>query len=373
MTDELNILLIADVDARSDHSAIEGLFKNDPDNGIRCTKVFFDKGLSTARQHPDRWVLPYARRRRGLAAALAEVMDLRRFQVIIVRNLFHALPQILKAGLPARVGFWESFPHSHRRLEQAYYERRAIVRKRIEYFLTSRRERKLIEACDFYMPITETHKSTFYPDLAIPCHATPMGFDFEAHPIRPPRHKTGPMHFVYIGAVDKLRRLDIINRAFMAQRRPYRLDYYSNSRNAVVDDIRRLDDQRIRFCGSLPRSELFERIIHADVGICFFPHTKTYITASPTKTVEYGALGLSVLVNRMPEYDRLLDNQCAFICDFNREAIHRQVESILSMDRTAVARRAGRLQARVFEQRNYTTMAAELFQFLRQQVYPAVG
>lgn len=368
MTDELNILLIADVDARSDHSAVEGLFKNDPVAGIRCTKVFFAKGLAAARPNPDRLVLPYAHRRRRLAAALTELMDLRRFQVIIVRNLFHALAQILKAGLPARVGFWESFPHSHRRLEQAYFERRAILRKRIEYFLASRRERKLIEACDFYMPITDTHKSTFYPDLAIPCHATPMGFDFEAHPIQPPRRKTGPLHFVYIGAVDKLRRLDIINQAFMAQRRPFRLDYYSASRNAVVDDIRRLEDGRIRFHGPLPRSELFEKIIGADVGICFFPHTKTYITASPTKTVEYGALGLNVLVNRMPEYDRLLDHRCAFICDFTREAIHRQVESILSMDRAAVARRAQRLQARVFEQRNYKTMAAGLFQFLRRRV-----
>jgi hypothetical protein len=366
--ERVNILLIADVDAQADHSAIEGLFKTDPSNGIRCAKVFFSRQQKRPHHHRDRIVLPYSRRRRGLIATLNTTVDLDRFDVIIVRNLFHALSQIQVAGLPVCIGFWESFPHSHRRLEQAYFEKRAVVRKRIEYYFAARRERKMIESCDFYLPITETHKDVFYPDLKIPHQATPMGFDFSRRPIQPMRPKQGPVRFVYIGAVDKLRRLDIINAAFMAQQKPFRLDYYSASQNKIVDDIKRLKDSRIRFNEALPRSELFDRIAKADVGICFFPHTKTYITASPTKTVEYGALGLSVLVNRMPEYETLLNDHCAFICDFEKEAIQKQVEAILSMEREAIAQRSRRLQQRVFAQRNYEIMSKRLIQFLRRQV-----
>ena len=369
----MNILLIADVDAQADHSAVEGLFKTDPSNGVRCTKVFFSKQQKRSQHHQDRIVLPYSRRRRGLIAALNTTLDLDRVDVIIVRNLFNALAQIQGAGVPACIGFWESFPHSHRRLEQAYFEDRAIVRKRIEYYLAARRERKMIEACNFYLPITETHKNVFYPDLRIPHHATPMGFDFSRHPIQSMRPKQGPVRFVYIGAVDKLRRLDIINEAFMAQKKPFRLDYYSASQNNAADAIRRLNDSRIRFNEALPRSELFDRIARADIGICFFPHTKTYVTASPTKTVEYGALGLSVLVNRMPEYETLLNDHCAFICDFEKAAIQKQVETILSMEREAIAQRSRRLQKRVFEQRNYSGMRERLFRFLRRQVGSGTG
>ena len=270
----MNILLIADVGEQSDHSAVEGLFITDPANGIACTKVFFTKERNASHDQSDRLVLPYANRRRGLAAALKSAMDLQQFDVVIVRNLFNVLEQMHRAGLTARIGFWESFPHSYRRLEQAYFEKRAIVRKRIEYYFAARRERRLIETCDFYLPITETHKSIFYPDLKIPCHATPMGFDFARHPIQPPTPKQGPIHFVYIGAVDKLRRLDIINQAFMAQQRPFRLDYFSSSRNGVVDDIRRLNDPRIRVQLVIVRHPRHIRLEHEDQIRFFQPRCR---------------------------------------------------------------------------------------------------
>lgn len=369
----MNILLFADVDAQADHSAVEGLFRTDPQNNIHCIKVFFSKNLTLPRYQSDRITLPYHHRRRGLIAALNNLLDLHRFDIIVIRNLFHVLAQVQRSGLPACIGFWESFPHSHRRLEQAYVEKRAVLRKRLEYLLAARRERSLIQNCAFYLPITEMHKSTFYPDLKVPYLPTPMGFDFSRYPVKTPLPKKGPIQFVYIGAVDELRRLDIINQAFLDQQKPFRLDYYSASQNKVVDSIRRIDDSRIRFHDSLPRSELFKQIASADVGVCFFPHTKTYITASPTKTVEYGALGLSVLVNPMPAYEDLIDESCAFICEFAKEAIQKQIEVILSMDRNGISERAKRLQKRIFNHRNYENMARYLFDFFRHLVGSSTG
>ena len=364
--DRLNILLIADVGAAADHSSVEGLFTSRSDLGVFCQKIFFQKKIKSPQIQPDRAILPYKYRRRGLLKVLGDIHDLRHFHVIVVRNLYNVLAQILGVDLPAKVGFWESFPHSHRRVEAAVQEGRAVLRKRIEYYFASRREKRLIQRCDFFLPITATHRSTFYPDVEIPCLATPMGFDFDRYPIKKKKViENGPIRFVYIGSVDALRRFDIINSAFQSQASDFVLDYYSASRNDTVNRIRRLDDRRIRFHGSLARSELFEEISSADVGVCFFPHTKTHITASPTKTLEYGALGLTALVNPMPEYRDLLDDNCVFLCDFSEAAMREKISEILKKDRETLFKMGRILQQRVFTHRNYARMAENLFAFLR--------
>ena len=365
--ESLDILLIADVGSDSQHSAVEGLFKSRQDIGICCHKLFFDKIITAPQILSDRTILPHRYRRRGLVKTLNKIDNLKRYDVIIVRNLFSVLKQIQKSRLPSRIGFWESFPHSYRRLEQAFYENRAVWRKRIEYFIACRRERLLIQSCDFYLPITETHKSVYYPDLTIPYLPTPMGFDFDELHLKKHSERSGPIRFVYIGAIDKLRRFDIINKAFKAQHDDFILDYYSFQNNEVVKSIKRIKDPRIRFQGGFQREELFSKISTADVGICFFPHTKTHITASPTKTLEYGALGLTVLVNPMPEYETLLDNNCAFFCEFEEDAICNKIKEILTLNRSCLVEMGRKLQERVMEKRNYADKAKHLFSFIRNQ------
>lgn len=361
-----HVILFADVGVDEHETAVEALFKDRADLGVQCQKFFFSKSVGRPEVNSAGIVLPYRFRRRGLVSALQHLVDLDQYQVVVVRNMFSVVSQLQKRLPDKLIGFWESFPHSHRRLEQAHLEKRAVLRKTIEYFFVSRRERRLIEACDFYMPITHTHKKVFYPNLKVPAFATPMGFDFEQYTIpKPAAEKSGPIRFVYIGSIDALRRLDILNRAFLAQDEPFQLDYYSGSQNRAVDEIRAIDDARIQVHDPLARQALFETIASADVGICFFPHTKTYITASPTKTIEYGALGLSVLVNPMPEYRQLIDESCAYICDFDEESIHWQIQRILRAGRSDIITRGRRLQARVRAQRDYVKMATQLFAFIQ--------
>lgn len=363
----LNILLIADVGEKSQHSSVEGLFKSRRNIAVHCRKVFFEKGVRSPIRKADRLILPHKYRRHGLVKALGKFETMQHYDAIVVRNFFPVLAQILKAGLPVSIGFWESFPHSYRRLDQALQEKKAVLRKWLEYYWAKRKEQRLIQRCNFYLPITETHKSLYYPDLAIPYFPTPMGFDFERYPVKPPRAATGPLRFVYIGAIDELRRIDLINNAFLAQKGDFVLDYFSSQNNKSVERIKEISDPRIRFRGALPRNELFTEIASADIGICFFPHTKTYVTASPTKTIEYGALGLTVLVNPMPEYQKLLDASCAFLCDFEEDAIREKIEEILAKDRSELREMGRILQQRVVEQRSYEKMAEQLFAFIREQ------
>lgn len=363
----LNILLIADVRADAEHSAVEGLFKFESKDGAACTKIFFSKSIRKPLCSSDRFILPHRHRRYRVWPTLGTLVDTERFNVIIVRNLFTVLQQVQAARPKALIGFWESFPHSHRRLDQAYLEKRAIWRKRMEYFFAERREKKILQKCHFYLPITQTHKDIFYPDLQIPHLATPMGFDFQRYPIGEPLDKSGPIRFVFIGSIDKLRSLDIVTRAFLAQQHDFIFDIYSDSRNEAVDAVRSIHDRRVRFHPGLPRDELFRNIREADIGVCFFPHTKTYIGASPTKTVEYGALGLTVLVNPMPDYEKMLDDECAFICTYDEETIKKEIDGIIKLSRAFISKRGRLLQKRVEAKRDYRLLSDRLTDFIRER------
>ena len=69
----------------------------------------------------------------------------------------------------------------------------------------------------------------------------------------------------------------------------------------------------------------------------------------------------------MPEYRPLLDEECVFLCDFNEAAIRVKISEILKKDKDTLLRMGRVFQQRVFEQRNYSKMAENLFAFLRNQ------
>lgn len=359
------ILIFTGTRINDKESAIEGMCKKHLSNRLAVTFVYFDKQASHNDREGNCIVLKKWHSRFQLAQGLSEFVDLAEYDFIVVRNLFQVLRQILRLRLQAKTGFWESFPHSHARLERAQFERRAVLRKNVEYFVKSKLEKTLISQCDFYMPITQTHKRVYYDDLTIPCFPMPMGVDFSSIDIpNKTINQAQPVRFVYIGAICELRRLDIVNRAFLKTNKPFTFDYYSYDQNSAVDKIKNIDDPRIRFRGPMNRHDLFQEIANADVGVCFFPNTKTFITASPTKTLEYGALGMTLLVNEMPEYTNLLDDHCAYICDFKEHAITRALQTILDTPRQILKSKGLDCQRRIQEQRNYQNMAKAFFHFL---------
>jgi len=358
------LLLLTDQQPGANHSSVEGLFHHGLGHRYQVELVFFGREITAPLRRGNRLLLPRAAQRRQLAEQLGRLVDLRSYDIVVVRNQFPVLAQLLRCKLPAKIGFWESFPHSYRRKEQALRERRAVLRKSVEYWFKARKERRLIEQCAFYLPITETHRRVFYPDLSIPCHPTPMGFDFARYGIAEKPQSSGPIRFVYIGAIDALRQLDLVNQAFMSVKGDFRLDYYSNSRNAIVEQIKQLPDPRIRFHAGLPRDQLFAAIADADVGVCFFPETKTYITASPTKMLEYCALNMTVLGNLVPEYEGLLDDECSYLCPLNGDTIAESVARILATPRETLRHQGEICGRRIRQSHDYRQMAAQLGSFL---------
>lgn len=363
------VLLISDQFAPSEHSAVEGIFGAGLPGVAETAVVEFSREAREPQVAGRRAVLPVACRRRGLVAAIEAAWPGRRWDFVVVRNKFAALEQVLagRRRWRTRVGFWLSFPHTYRRLHEAIVERRAVWRKRIEFHWRDWQEQRLLRRCDFFLPITATLVREFYPNLTIPWLALPMGVDFAGlgGGRREPR-APGPLRLAYTGTVDALRRLDVIADAVQGVNAPVTVEIYTASENPAVAALRARNDARLRLLPGRARAELFAALTAADVGIGLIPDTRLYRVGSPTKTLEYAALGLVPLLNPLPDYLELFDARSAVFCAFETGAIRETINRLASLPEPELSALGARAREVIRERRDYRQLAANLARFLEQ-------
>lgn len=369
----MRILLITDQSPDSNHSAIQGIFHSHLKQHAEVDVVYFDRTLDKPLATGGKLVLPYRYKRKQTIHGLAAVTDPAAYDVVIVRNFFKVLKNILahRKRHGYRVGFWESFPHSFRRIYEARTTGRAVLRKTLEYAIKRRRESRLIGQCDFYLPITETYKTRFHPILRIPYLPLPMGVDVSHIDRAPlPGISGAEKRFIYVGAVDRLRRLDLIVSAFSKAKGDFVFDLYTPSDNELVEEIksRTPADPRIRVFPPKPRDELLGIMREYDVGVGLIPESPLYEVSSPTKTLEYYAAGIPAIINRLPEYTSLFDEHSAFLCNFTEEGIRDAVMKILSSGRDQLRKRGEAGRQIVLAKRDYAVMAENLHRFLEQRI-----
>ncbi len=369
----MQILCITDQIPESEHSAVTGIFDGFLKKLADVHIVYFCRRTKSARKNGRYITIPHFNKRYQLLFELNRMVDLLSYDIVIVRNYFPVLGQILKKKdvYGFRVGFWESFPHSYRSLHQARVNKRAILRKSFEYRIRQYFEKKLIGKCDFYLPITDTYKECFHPEIDVSCLSLPMGVDCSRLPKKKGKYKKKEddvFKFVYTGTVDMLRKIDIIVSAFGQCLKTFVFDIYTKGERDINDLKFHINDPRIRVFPPLPRAELFEKLMEYDIGIGLIPDTLLYRVSSPTKTLEYYSLGLPALLNGLPEYVNLFDENSAFFCDFEKNSITEAVNKILVIPKSRV-REMGSLGRRiVMEKRDYRELSRNLYEFLKKQL-----
>ncbi|MHB8536361.1 MAG: glycosyltransferase family protein [Sulfuricaulis sp.] len=369
----MRILLITDQAPDSNHSAIEGIFRRSLKDFAQVDVIYFDRSMEKPKNAEGKLVLPYKYKRRRTMDGIGALTDLATYDVVIVRNFFSVLKQVQshRKQYGYRVGFWESFPHSFRRIYEARTTGHAVLRKTVEYAIKRRRERRLIERCDFYLPITATYKTRFHPDLQIPCHPLPMGVDFSRIDISPlPDVSDRGIRFIYVGAVDRLRRIDLVVSAFSRVKGDFVFDLYTPSRNELVEEIRTrtTTDARIRVHPARPRDELFRSMREYDVGVGLIPETPLYEVSSPTKTLEYYAAGIPAIINRLPEYTSLFNEHSAFLCALTERDILQTLTGVMQTSRARLREMGNVGRQAVSAKRDYAVLAAGLFRFLEENI-----
>jgi len=154
----------------------------------------------------------------------------------------------------------------------------------------------------------------------------PMGVDMAELAVRramPRATAQSTIQLAYLGVVAAERRLDILIDT-LAELRAAGVD----ASLLIIGDARTPQERavleeratrlgvrdRLEITGFLPRDQALERARSADIGISPIYRTPIFEVASPTKLVEYMALGLPVVANDQPDQRQVLSSSRAGVC-----------------------------------------------------------
>jgi glycosyltransferase involved in cell wall biosynthesis len=139
-------------------------------------------------------------------------------------------------------------------------------------------------------------------------------------------HESTPgstLDVVYLGTIARARKLEVLVDTLTELRR-----MGVDARLTVVGDGDVPQDRELlegyaaaagvselfSITGFLPRSQALERVRQADIGLSPFFPVPILLSTSPTKLVEYMALGVPVVANEHPEQRQVLDASRAGVC-----------------------------------------------------------
>lgn len=200
--------------------------------------------------------------------------------------------------------------------------------------------------------------------------AVPMGVDMESLRTRPhPRRLAGwegvPM-LAYLGTLDALRDLRRVVDALVLVRKRHpgaRLLLIGDAPNRA--DVEQLLahaaslglGDAVHVTGWLPTAEAWELLASADAAVSYFPRGRLLDTNSPTKVLEYLALGIPCLGNDNPDQRSVLQAAGAgWLTGSTPEALAEAACEILA-DRAAAQQRAAAGPAFIEQQRSYRVLA----------------
>jgi glycosyltransferase involved in cell wall biosynthesis len=171
---------------------------------------------------------------------------------------------------------------------------------------------------------------------------------------------------LYLGSLNKVRRLDFLVRAFAIVKESVPAAHlYLVGRGEDAEDevflqheIARLGLQSsVVFVGQLPQSEAVQYVAEADVCTSPLYPTPVLRPASPTKLVEYMALGKAVVANDHPEQKRLIEESGGGLCIAYDEQAFADAIVILLQNPKAAQLMGERGRRYVIEHRSYGVIA----------------
>jgi glycosyltransferase involved in cell wall biosynthesis len=197
-----------------------------------------------------------------------------------------------------------------------------------------------------------------------------------------PRDLDGRPAVLYLGTLSRVRRLDFLVRvmAEVRRRRPEAVLYIVGRGDGPEDEallraeVERLGLQDgVRFIGQLPQADALEYVRAADVCVSPFFPSPVLNSASPTKLVEYMAMGRPVVANDHPEQRLIIEGSGAGLCVPWDEV--RFAEAILELlgDRAEAERRGAQGRDWVARHRVYSVLAQGVAAQLGRTVANARG
>jgi glycosyltransferase involved in cell wall biosynthesis len=204
--------------------------------------------------------------------------------------------------------------------------------------------------------------------------AVPMGIKLDGamtarSPLSRSRIPAGEPCFVYLGALGRERRVDFLLRVLVEVRRevPTARLYLVGKADSpeeqefLLQEARRLDlSTAVAFTGQLPRQEALLYVQDADVCVSPLYPTPVLNAASPTKLVEYMAMGKAVVANTHPDQQLLIEaSGCGYCVQYQETEFAKAIVTLLrSPDDARAMGERGRKY--VIEHRSYEVIAGSV-------------
>jgi glycosyltransferase involved in cell wall biosynthesis len=218
--------------------------------------------------------------------------------------------------------FWLTFPYHEADVEALRTRRvRFPILYGIRGFLTQQLLWRLILPRTDHLLVQSEAMARGFAARGIPMHRmTPIvtGVDLEGvEPRHLPRTRSSrePLTVVYLGTLVRNRRLEVLVEMIpFLNRHGVRIQLLLVGDSAKREDREMLErraselhvSSQVRITGFLPRPEALRLVRDADIGISPFYPSSVLDVASPTKLIEYLALGLPVVANSHPEQSVIL-------------------------------------------------------------------
>lgn len=210
----------------------------------------------------------------------------------------------------------------------------------------------------------------------------PMGVDLEmlekqAGAVSCDPRLTGKRVLLYLGALEKPRRLDFLLEmlSLIQKRFPDAILVLVGDASERMDRewlLQRSEELGVKdsviITGWLSMTEAWAYVLAAEIGFSPIPPGFLYDVSSPTKVVEYLALGLPAIANDIPDQKQVLEGSGAGIClPYNVEAFAQAACGLLDDDerRSAMGRRG---PAYIESFRNYAALSATVSDRLVQVI-----
>lgn len=204
--------------------------------------------------------------------------------------------------------------------------------------------------------------------------AVPMGVDMELlgksqpQPHRPEGWETVPV-IAYLGTLDKARQLERVIDALLIVRAslPTACLLLIGNSPTPRDEVQLIEYARqagveaaVRITGWLPSAQAWQLLVAADAAVSYIPRGPLYDVSSPTKLLEYLALGMPAVGNDIPDQAHVLQmSDAGWLTASNPASMAQALNEILS-DPVAARKRAASGPAYIETHRSYRELAAVL-------------
>jgi glycosyltransferase involved in cell wall biosynthesis len=218
---------------------------------------------------------------------------------------------------------------------------------------------------------------TVFQEKGIPAQrmmAVPMGVDMELLgksqlPRRRPEGWDDLPLIAYLGTLDKARQLERVVDALALVRAtsPTACLLLIGNSPTPRDEVELLEYVRnagladaVHITGWLPSAQAWQLLVGADAAVSYIPRGPLYDVSSPTKLLEYLALGMPAVGNDSPDQAHVLQASGAgWLTGSDPGALAQALNEVLA-DPAAARRRAAAGPAYIDAQRSYRELAAML-------------